>query len=37
MKERIRAATPDLVVQRGRIKSLCPSEMADALSKGWRA
>lgn len=37
MKDRIRAAILDLAVQRGRGKSLCPSEVAKALAEDWRA
>jgi hypothetical protein len=33
---RIRAAILELALQRGRAKSLCPSEVAKALSEDWR-
>jgi hypothetical protein len=33
---RIRAAILDLALQRGREASLCPSEVAKALSDDWR-
>jgi hypothetical protein len=33
---RIRAAILDLALQRGRGKSLCPSEVARALDPDWR-
>lgn len=36
MTDRMRAAILDLVLQRGRGKSLCPSEVAKALSPDWR-
>lgn len=36
MSERIRAAILDLALQRGRDKSLCPSEVAKALTSDWR-
>ncbi|WP_137111522.1 DUF3253 domain-containing protein [Rhodobacter sp. SY28-1] len=36
MSDRIRAAILDLALQRGRDKSLCPSEVAKALSADWR-
>ncbi|WP_374432907.1 DUF3253 domain-containing protein [Tabrizicola sp.] len=32
----MRAAIMDLALQRGRGKSLCPSEVAKALSPDWR-
>jgi hypothetical protein len=35
--ERIRQAILDLALQRGRGKSLCPSEVAKALDTDWRA
>jgi hypothetical protein len=35
-EERIRAAILDLALRRGRAKSLCPSEVAKALSEDWR-
>lgn len=37
MSERIRAAILDLALQRGREKSLCPSEVAKALAPDWRS
>lgn len=37
MTDRIRAAILDLALQRGRGKSLCPSEVAKALAQDWRA
>ncbi|HEY6918707.1 MAG TPA: DUF3253 domain-containing protein [Tabrizicola sp.] len=37
MTERIRQAILDLALQRGRGKSLCPSEVAKALDADWRA
>lgn len=36
MTEPIRAAILDLALQRGRGKSLCPSEVAKALAADWR-
>ena len=36
MTDRIRAAIMDLALQRGRGKSLCPSEVAKALAPDWR-
>lgn len=36
MTDRVRAAIMDLALQRGRGKSLCPSEVAKALSPDWR-
>ena len=36
MTERIRAAILELALQRGRAKSLCPSEVAKALAPDWR-
>lgn len=36
MSERVRAAILDLALQRGRAKSLCPSEVAKALAEDWR-
>jgi hypothetical protein len=36
MSERVRAAILDLALQRGRGKSLCPSEVAKALAEDWR-
>lgn len=36
MSGRIRAAILELALQRGRAKSLCPSEVAKALSEDWR-
>lgn len=36
MTEQVRAAIPDLVVQRGRECSLRPSEVAKALAPDWR-
>lgn len=36
MTDRVRAAILDLALQRGRGKSLCPSEVAKALSPDWR-
>lgn len=37
MTDRIRSAILDLALQRGRRKSLCPSEVAKALEGDWRA
>lgn len=37
MNERIRAAILDQALQRGREKSLCPSEVAKALAEDWRS
>lgn len=37
MSDRMRAAILDLALQRGRGKSLCPSEVAKTLSADWRA
>jgi Protein of unknown function (DUF3253) len=37
VSDRIRAAILDLALARGREKSLCPSEVAKALSPNWRA
>jgi hypothetical protein len=37
MSDRVRAAILDLALQRGREKSLCPSEIAKALAPDWRA
>lgn len=37
MTDRIRAAILDLALQRGREKSLCPSEVAKTLDAEWRA
>lgn len=37
MTDRIRDAILDLALQRGREKSLCPSEVAKGLSPDWRA
>lgn len=36
MTDRIRAAILDLALQRGRTKSLCPSDVAKALDADWR-
>jgi hypothetical protein len=36
VSERVRAAILDLALQRGRAKSLCPSEVAKALAEDWR-
>ena len=36
MSERVRAAILDLALQRGRERSLCPSEVAKALAVDWR-
>jgi hypothetical protein len=36
VSERVRAAILDLALQRGREKSLCPSEVAKALAVDWR-
>ncbi len=36
MTDRMRAAILDLALQRGREKSLCPSEVARALATDWR-
>lgn len=36
MTDQIRAAILDLALQRGREKSLCPSEVAKALAPDWR-
>jgi hypothetical protein len=36
LSDRIRAAILDLALQRGREKSICPSEVAKALSEDWR-
>ena len=36
MSDRVRAAILDLALQRGRGKSLCPSEVARALDPDWR-
>jgi hypothetical protein len=35
VSERVRAAILDLALQRGRGKSLCPSEVARALAADW--
>ncbi|MFO1201011.1 MAG: DUF3253 domain-containing protein [Tabrizicola sp.] len=37
MTDRIRVAILDLALERGRRKSLCPSEVAKALESDWRA
>lgn len=37
MTDPIRAAILDLAIARGRGKSICPSEVAKALAKDWRA
>jgi hypothetical protein len=37
VSERIRATILDLALRRGREKSLCPSEVAKALSEDWRS
>jgi Protein of unknown function (DUF3253) len=37
VSEAIRAVILDLALQRGRGKSLCPSEVARALAPNWRA
>ncbi len=37
MSDVIRATILDLALQRGRGKSLCPSEVAKALAPDWRA
>ena len=36
MTDRMRAAILDLALQRGREKSLCPSEVARSLAADWR-
>lgn len=36
MSDRVRATILDLALQRGRGKSLCPSEVARALAPDWR-
>lgn len=36
MNDRVRAAILDLALERGREKSLCPSEVAKAMSPNWR-
>jgi hypothetical protein len=36
VSDRIRAAILDLALERGRAKSLCPSEVAKSLSEDWR-
>jgi hypothetical protein len=36
VSDSIRATILDLALQRGRDKSLCPSEVAKALSEDWR-
>ena len=36
MSDQVRAAILDLALQRGRGKSLCPSEVARALDPDWR-
>ncbi len=36
MTDRIRAAILDLALERGRARSLCPSEVAKALTGNWR-
>lgn len=36
MNDRVRAAILDLALERGRGKSLCPSEVAKAISPNWR-
>jgi hypothetical protein len=36
LSDRIRAAILDRALQRGREKSICPSEVAKALSEDWR-
>jgi hypothetical protein len=36
VSDRVRAAILDLALQRGRGKSLCPSEVARALDPDWR-
>jgi hypothetical protein len=36
VSDRVRAAILDLALQRGRAKSLCPSEVARALDPDWR-
>jgi hypothetical protein len=36
LSDRIRAAILDLALQRGREKSICPSEVAKALSEDWK-
>lgn len=37
MNDRIRSAILDLAIQRGRGKTLCPSEVAKALVTDWRS
>jgi hypothetical protein len=36
VNDRIRSTILDLALRRGRAKSICPSEIAKALSEDWR-